>query len=140
MLSLLIFHFRTAYGVFVPLAGVIVSTIWGIGIISLFGYNLDPLGLVIPFLISARAMSHGIQLVERYYAELNEDEDARMAAKKNCHLSCTSDSISKSLSRRGCFAGGAPCGFSSADVPGTSTTLLGSVLAPIVEHYGLTYS
>jgi len=82
MLSLLIFHFRTAYGVFVPLAGVMVSTIWGIGIISLFGYNIDPLGLVIPFLISARAMSHGIQLVERYYAELNEDEDARTAARK----------------------------------------------------------
>ena len=82
MLALLIFHFRTAYGVFVPLAGVLVSTIWGIGIISLFGYNLDPLGLVIPFLISARAMSHGIQLVERYYAELNEDEDSGTAARK----------------------------------------------------------
>lgn len=82
MLALLIFHFRTAYGVFIPLAGVLVSTIWGIGIISLFGYNLDPLGLVIPFLISARAMSHGIQLVERYYAELNEDEDSKTAARR----------------------------------------------------------
>lgn len=82
MLALLVFHFRTAYGVFIPLAGVLVSTIWGIGIISLFGYNLDPLGLVIPFLISARAMSHGIQLVERYYAELNDDDDSRAAARR----------------------------------------------------------
>lgn len=82
MLSLLIFHFRTAYGVFVPLVGVVVSTIWGIGIISLFGYNIDPLGLVIPFLISARAMSHGIQLVERYYAELGEIDNAKKAARK----------------------------------------------------------
>ena len=81
MLGLLIFHFRTLYGVFVPLAGVLVSTIWGIGIISLFGYNLDPLGLVIPFLISARAMSHGIQLVERYHAELSDHEDSRAAAR-----------------------------------------------------------
>lgn len=80
MISLLIFHFRTAYGVLIPLAGVIVSSIWGIGIISLFGYNLDPLGLVIPFLISARAMSHGIQLVERYYSELADCNDARRAA------------------------------------------------------------
>ena len=82
MVSLLIFHFRSLHGVLVPLAGVIVSTIWGIGIISLFGYNLDPLGLVIPFLISARAMSHGIQLVERYYAELGDVGDSQLAARR----------------------------------------------------------
>ncbi|PSL12870.1 hypothetical protein CLV44_11539 [Marinobacterium halophilum] len=81
MLSLLVFYFRKAYGVFIPLAGVIVSSIWGIGIISMFGYNLDPLSLVIPFLISARAMSHGIQLVERYYQELNTLDDHHQAAR-----------------------------------------------------------
>ncbi|MFW1678703.1 efflux RND transporter permease subunit [Pontibacter sp. JAM-7] len=81
MLSLLIFYFRKAYGILVPLTGVIVSTIWGIGIISLFGYNLDPLSLVIPFLISARAMSHGIQLVERYYHELAGHDDHHLAAR-----------------------------------------------------------
>ena len=81
MVSLLIFYFRKAYGVLIPLAAVIVSSIWGIGIISLFGYNLDPLGLVIPFLISARAMSHGIQIVERYYLELNDHEDHHLSAR-----------------------------------------------------------
>ena len=82
MVTLLIFHFRSWYGVLVPLAGVLVSTTWGMGIISLFGYNLDPLGLVIPFLISARAMSHGIQLVERYYAELEETRNSHDAARR----------------------------------------------------------
>ena len=82
MLALLIFHFRTLYGVLVPLAGVSVSTIWGLGIIALFDYNLDPLGLVIPFLISARAMSHGIQLVERYYAELPQAASTREASQR----------------------------------------------------------
>ncbi|MEH6628401.1 MAG: MMPL family transporter [Motiliproteus sp.] len=81
MIGLLVFYFRKAYGVLIPLAAVIVSSIWGIGIISLFGYNLDPLGLVIPFLISARAMSHGIQIVERYYLELNDHEDHQLAAR-----------------------------------------------------------
>lgn len=82
MLALLVFHFRTLYGVLVPLAGVSVSTVWGLGIIALFDYNLDPLGLVIPFLISARAMSHGIQLVERYYAELPEAAGPKDAAQR----------------------------------------------------------
>ncbi|MFW1678108.1 efflux RND transporter permease subunit [Pontibacter sp. JAM-7] len=81
MIGLLMFYFRKAYGVLIPLGAVIVSSIWGIGIISLFGYNLDPLGLVIPFLISARAMSHGIQIVERYYLELNDHADHHKAAR-----------------------------------------------------------
>nr|AMR08622.1 hypothetical protein [uncultured bacterium] len=81
MLALLIFHFRKAYGVLIPLGGMLVSTIWGLGIISLLGYNLDPLGLVIPFLIAARAMSHGVQLVERYYAETQERGSGPVAAK-----------------------------------------------------------
>ncbi|WP_305965554.1 efflux RND transporter permease subunit [Marinobacter salsuginis] len=81
MLALLVFHFRKAYGVLIPLGGVLISTIWGLGIISLLGYNLDPLGLVIPFLIAARAMSHGVQLVERYYAETRGLGEGPKAAK-----------------------------------------------------------
>ncbi|WP_375176589.1 RND family transporter [Marinobacter mobilis] len=81
MLALLVFHFRKAYGVLIPLGGVLISTIWGLGIISLLGYNLDPLGLVIPFLIAARAMSHGVQLVERYYAETRALGSGPKAAK-----------------------------------------------------------
>lgn len=81
MLALLIFHFRKAYGVLIPLGGVLISTVWGLGIISLLDYNLDPLGLVIPFLIAARAMSHGVQLVERYYAEATVSGNGPAAAK-----------------------------------------------------------
>jgi len=87
MIALLLFYFRKAYGVLIPLGAVIVSSIWGIGIISLFGYNLDPLGLVIPFLISARAMSHGIQIVERYYLELNQLEAELDTDKATAHQS-----------------------------------------------------
>lgn len=81
MLALLIFHFRKAYGILIPLGGVMISTIWGLGIISVLGFNLDPLGLVIPFLIAARAMSHGVQLVERYYAEVKVLGDGPKAAR-----------------------------------------------------------
>ena len=72
MLGLLIMHFRSMYGILLPMLGIIVTTIWGLGILSLLGYNLDPLMLVIPFLISARAMSHGIQIVERYYQAVKD--------------------------------------------------------------------
>jgi predicted RND superfamily exporter protein len=80
MLGLLIIHFRSMYGIVLPVIGIIVTSIWGLGFLSLLGYNLDPLMLVIPFLISARAMSHGIQIVERYYQEIKEGHDGQYAA------------------------------------------------------------
>jgi predicted RND superfamily exporter protein len=81
MLALLIVYFRKLYGILLPVTGLVLTSIWGLGILSLLGFNLDPLMLVIPFLISARAMSHGIQLVERFYQELAEDPDHRRAAR-----------------------------------------------------------
>lgn len=80
MLALLVIHFRSLYGIFLPVIGIIVTSIWGLGTLSLLGYNLDPLMLVVPFLISARAMSHGIQIVERYYQEIAKGHDGQNAA------------------------------------------------------------
>jgi len=80
MLGVLIIYFRSLYGIVLPVIGIIVTSIWGLGILSMLGYNLDPLMLVIPFLISARAMSHGIQIVERYYQEIAAGHDGKSAA------------------------------------------------------------
>jgi uncharacterized protein len=111
MLALLIFHFRKAYGVLIPLGGVMVSTIWGLGIISVLGFNLDPLGLVIPFLIAARAMSHGVQLVERYYAEVQVSGNGQQAARATFEslfrpgsLGVVSDAVGLSLIAIGSIA------------------------------------
>ena len=83
LLLLLLAYFRTrGYGIILPLVGVVISATWGLGIVSLLGYNLDPLTLVIPFLITARAMSHGIQLVERYYLEAPHAVDNHDAARR----------------------------------------------------------
>lgn len=70
MVLLVVIYFRRAYGIFIPLMAFATSAVWGLGVVSLLGYNLDPLTLVVPFLISARALSHGVQIVERYYQEL----------------------------------------------------------------------
>lgn len=82
MIALLVVYFRRFYGVLVPLIAISVSSVWGIGWIAVLGYNLDPLTMVIPFLISARALSHGIQLVERFYGELEERNDKKLAARR----------------------------------------------------------
>ncbi len=81
MLALLVMYFRKFYGVLLPMMGIVVTSIWGLGILALLGYNLDPLMMVVPFLISARAMSHGIQLIERYYHELDRLHDKQKAVR-----------------------------------------------------------
>ncbi len=82
MLVLLVVYFRRAYGILLPILGIVLTTIWGLGMLSLLDYNLDPLMMVVPFLISARAMSHGIQMVERYYHELMINNDKQVAARR----------------------------------------------------------
>src|SRR5579875_1075480 len=47
------------------------SAIWVLGFMSLMGYNFDPVMLVIPFILTARDLSHGIQWQGRYYDELD---------------------------------------------------------------------
>ena len=81
LLILLIAYFRKFYGLLLPFIGILLTTTWGLGMLSLLGYNLDPLMLVVPFLVSARAMSHGVQIVERFYTELGESGDKQSAAR-----------------------------------------------------------
>jgi predicted RND superfamily exporter protein len=81
LLLLLIAYFRKFYGLLLPLIGIALTTTWGLGMLSLLGYNLDPLMLVVPFLVSARAMSHGVQIVERFYTELGESGNKEEAAR-----------------------------------------------------------
>ena len=44
------------------------------------GFHFDPLIIVIPFLLSARAMSHGVQWVERFTEEYQRTGDTKEAA------------------------------------------------------------
>src|SRR2546426_4067585 len=52
----------------------VIAAFWGIGFIHLIGFALDPLILVMPFLITARAVSHAIQMHDRYYEEFERHD------------------------------------------------------------------
>ena len=79
--GLLVVYFRRFYGVALPLLGICLSSAWGLGFMTILGYTLDPLSMPIPFLIAARATSHGVQLVERYYYELEITKSGKKAAR-----------------------------------------------------------
>jgi uncharacterized protein len=77
----LVLYFRRAYGVLLPIVGAAAQVIWGLGFLGLLGYNLDVLVLVIPLLVTARAASHGVQLLERYFEELERTGDRHQAVR-----------------------------------------------------------
>ena len=66
---LLYLYFRDWRGALRPTITGVVSAFWGLGIQSMMGFSMDPLALVIPFFVTARAVSHSVQMHERYYEE-----------------------------------------------------------------------
>ncbi|MGD0946129.1 MAG: MMPL family transporter [Candidatus Binatia bacterium] len=62
-------YFHDWRGALRPTITGVIAAFWGLGFIYLIGLALDPLMLVMPFLITARAVSHAIQMHERYYEE-----------------------------------------------------------------------
>ena len=72
VMFLLFLHFRSIAGVVIPLLGTATAAVWGLGLVGWLGYNLDPLILVVPILISARTASHCVQMMERYHDEIHK--------------------------------------------------------------------
>jgi len=79
MLIILYLSLGRRTGWWAPIVTGLASAVWGLGFVSLMKFNFDPVMLVIPFILTARDLSHGIQWHGRYYDELDQIED-KMAA------------------------------------------------------------
>jgi predicted RND superfamily exporter protein len=77
----LFLYFRSIQGVVIPFVSGIVSGIWGLGIMSLLGYNLDPLILVFPFLLALMTARHAMQKLIRYTEEYIKTGNGRSASR-----------------------------------------------------------
>ncbi len=80
MVLLLWLYFRNLPGVVVPVAAATFSALCGMGFMGFMEINFDPLVMVIPFIITARALSHAVQMVNRYLAERQLGHDSVRAA------------------------------------------------------------
>lgn len=66
---LLWLYFRRWHGVVIPMIAATMTTIWGLGFTGWMGITFDPLILVIPMIITARAVSHTVQMAERFFED-----------------------------------------------------------------------
>ncbi len=65
----------------VPIVCSIIAVVWQLGTLVLLGFGIDPLGLLVPFLIFAIGVSHGVQKIsavkEAAVAGLGSEDAAR---------------------------------------------------------------
>jgi len=65
----------------VVIAAAAVAVTWQLGLIPLLGYGIDPMSILVPFLIFAIAVSHGVQMVSAARSEIFLDADSLSAAR-----------------------------------------------------------
>ena len=64
-----------------PIACSLTSLVWQFGTLRLLGFGLDPLGVLVPFLVFAIGVSHGIQQINFITRELANGKSSLQAAR-----------------------------------------------------------
>ena len=59
------------------------SLVWQFGTLRLLGYGLDPLGVLVPFLVFAIGVSHGVQQINYIVRELSHGKSTMEAARSS---------------------------------------------------------
>ena len=59
----------------------LIAVVWQLGIIPLLGYGMDPMSILVPFLVFAIAVSHAVQMVSAARAEVFLGADPLAAAR-----------------------------------------------------------
>jgi predicted RND superfamily exporter protein len=54
----------------IPLACSLVAVVWQLGILPLLGFGMDPMSILVPFLIFAIGVSHGVQMISSFRSEV----------------------------------------------------------------------
>ena len=64
-----------------PLACSLTSLVWQFGTLRLLGYGLDPLAVLVPFLVFAIGVSHGVQQINFIVREIAQGKSTNEAAR-----------------------------------------------------------
>lgn len=56
-----------------PLVCSVTAVVWEFGLLHLLGYGLDPFAILVPFLILAVSVSHGVQYVNAWVGEVEQN-------------------------------------------------------------------
>nr|WP_256675861.1 efflux RND transporter permease subunit [Pseudomonas sp. R5(2019)] len=66
-----------------PIVCSLTSLVWQFGALRLLGFGLDPLGVLVPFLVFAIGVSHGVQQINFIVRELSLGATSEQAARRS---------------------------------------------------------
>jgi predicted RND superfamily exporter protein len=78
---LLYVYSRCIRGTIIPVVCSIVAVTWQLGILNLIGYGIDPYSMLVPFLVFAIGISHGVQIINGIAIESGRGANKEMSAR-----------------------------------------------------------
>lgn len=65
---------------FLPLACSLIAVIWQLGLLTVVGFGLDPMSILIPFLVFAIGVSHSVQMINAVRRRVADGKSTKSAA------------------------------------------------------------
>ena len=59
----------------------VTAVVWTLGLLALFGFDIDPMSILVPFLVLAIGVSHGVQVAGAAGAAIRDGATAPGAAR-----------------------------------------------------------
>ncbi len=80
--SLLLFIYsRCPKGTLIPVICSVTAVVWQLGLLNLIGFGIDPYSMLVPFLVFAIGISHGVQIINGIAIESGKGANREMAAR-----------------------------------------------------------
>jgi hypothetical protein len=79
IMAILYLAFPSVQGTLLPVATALLSTLWGLGLMTLAGATMDAWNSMAPILTVAVAAGHSVQILKRFYEEYDRLGDVRAA-------------------------------------------------------------
>lgn len=65
---------------FLPLLCSVIAVIWQMGLLTVLGFGLDPMSILVPFLVFAIGVSHGVQMINATGKRVVEGSNGKVAS------------------------------------------------------------
>jgi len=78
---LLFLYSRCIRGTLIPIIASLIAVVWQLGALALLGYTIDLYSVLVPFLVFAIGISHGVQIINGIAIESGKGADKLMASR-----------------------------------------------------------
>lgn len=67
---------------FLPLLCSVIAVVWQMGLLTVIGFGLDPMSILVPFLVFAIGVSHGVQMINAVSKEVVAGSTTKESARR----------------------------------------------------------